>query len=128
MESDITQAGKAIAPAPKKRIHTFIATSPIHMKYKLKMSPDEVIKRAVEAIKCAKEFVDDIEFSCEDAGRSDMGFMKEIIDATVSAGAKTINIPDTVGILMPSEVGSRISELKSFIGDRAIISVHNHKI
>ncbi len=78
LESDITQAGKAIAPAPKKRIHTFIATSPIHMKYKLKMSPDEVIKRAVEAIKCAKEFVDDIEFSCEDAGRSDMGFMKEI--------------------------------------------------
>ncbi len=126
LESDITQAGKAIAPAPKRRIHTFIATSPIHMEHKLKMKPDEVIKRAVEAVELAREFVDDVEFSCEDAGRSDMEFMKEIIDATISAGAKTINIPDTVGILMPFEVGARIAELKDFIGNRAIISVHNH--
>ena len=126
LEKDIEAAGRAIAPAPKKRVHTFIATSPIHMEYKLRMKPDEVIKRAVEAVKYAKEFADDVEFSCEDAGRSDMGFLKEIISATIDAGAGTINIPDTVGILMPFEVGQRIKELHEFIGNRAIISVHNH--
>ncbi len=126
LESDIKAAGEAISKAAKQRIHTFIATSPIHMEYKLKMTPDEVIRRAVDAVKYARTFVDDVEFSLEDAGRSDMGFMKEIIDATIKAGAGTINIPDTVGILMPHEVGERIAELKKFIGERAIISVHNH--
>ena len=126
LEKDIEAAGRAIEPAPKKRIHTFIATSPIHMEYKLRMKPEEVIKRAVEAVTYAKTFVEDVEFSCEDAGRSDIGFLKEIISATIEAGAGTINIPDTVGILMPSEVGARIKELYEFIGDRAIISVHNH--
>ncbi len=126
LESDIKAAGEAIAPAPKRRIHTFIATSPIHMEHKLKMTPDEVIRRAVEAVTYARTFVDDVEFSLEDAGRSDMGFMKEIISATIDAGAGTINIPDTVGILMPSEVGERIAELVAHVNDRAIISVHNH--
>ena len=126
LDKDIKAAGDAIAQAPKKRIHTFIATSPIHMEYKLRMKPDEVIKRAIEAVKYAKEFADDVEFSCEDAGRSDIAFLKEIISATIEAGAKTINIPDTVGILMPFEVGKRIKELYEFIGDKAIISVHNH--
>ncbi|WP_456433127.1 2-isopropylmalate synthase [Nitratifractor sp.] len=126
LEKDIKAAGEAIAPAPKKRIHTFIATSPIHMEYKLRMKPDEVIRRAVEAVEYARTFVEDVEFSLEDAGRSEMGFMKEIIDATIEAGAGTINIPDTVGILLPDEVKARIAELKAFIGDRAIISVHNH--
>jgi len=126
LEKDIEAAGRAIEPAPKRRIHTFIATSPIHMEYKLRMKPEEVIKRAVEAVEYAKTFVEDVEFSCEDAGRSDIGFLKEIISATIEAGAGTINIPDTVGILMPSEVGERIKELYEFIGDRAIISVHNH--
>jgi 2-isopropylmalate synthase len=126
LESDIKAAGEAIAKAPKRRIHTFIATSPIHMEYKLKMTPDEVIRRAVDAVAYARTFVEDIEFSLEDAGRSDMGFMKEIIDATIEAGAGTINIPDTVGILMPNEVGSRIAELSEHIDGRAIISVHNH--
>ena len=96
VERDIQAAAKAIAPAKLKRIHTFIATSPIHMEFKLRMSPDEVIKRAVDAVKYAKSFVDDVEFSCEDAGRSDMSFLKEIISAVIEAGAKTINIPDTV--------------------------------
>ncbi len=126
LENDIKAAGEAIAPAPRRRIHTFIATSPIHMEYKLKMTPDEVIRRAVEAVEYARTYVEDVEFSLEDAGRSDMGFMKEIIDATIRAGAGTINIPDTVGILMPHEVGERIAELNAFIGGRAIISVHNH--
>jgi len=126
LESDIKAAGEAIAPAPRKRIHTFIATSPIHMEYKLKMTPDEVIRRAVEAVSYARTFVDDVEFSLEDAGRSDMGFMKEIITATIEAGAGTINIPDTVGILMPHEVGERIAELVAHVDSRAILSVHNH--
>ncbi|NPA27526.1 MAG: 2-isopropylmalate synthase [Epsilonproteobacteria bacterium] len=126
IESDITQAAKAIEPAAKKRIHTFIATSSIHMEYKLKMKPDEVIKRAVEAVEIARGFVDDVEFSCEDAGRSDIGFLKEISEAVIEAGAKTLNFPDTVGIKMPDEIKKMIKELKETIKDRAIISVHNH--
>ena len=126
LEKDIEAAGKAVSAAPRKRIHTFIATSPIHMEYKLKMKPEEVIGRAVEAVKYARTFVDDVEFSCEDAGRSDIGFLKEILDATIEAGAGTVNIPDTVGILLPHEISERIGELYAHIGDRAIISVHNH--
>jgi len=126
VEKDIKAAGEAIKNAKLKRIHTFIATSPIHMQYKLRMEPDEVIKRAVEAVEMAKEYADDIEFSCEDAGRSEMSFLKEIIDEAIKAGAKTINIPDTVGYRLPHEMGEMIKELKEFIGDRAIISVHCH--
>ena len=126
VERDIKAAGEALAPAKNKRIHTFIATSPIHMEYKLKMSPDEVIRRAVESIKYAKTFCDDVEFSCEDACRSEMSFLKEICDAAINAGAKTLNIPDTVGYLYPEEITARISEIVKFVGDRAIISVHNH--
>jgi len=126
LEKDIKAAGEAIAPAPRRRIHTFIATSPIHMEYKLRMKPEEVIRRAVEAVEYARTFVEDVEFSLEDAGRSEMGFMKEIIDATIEAGAGTINIPDTVGILLPQEISERIAELYRHIGERAIISVHNH--
>ncbi len=126
VEKDIKAAGEAVADAKHRRIHTFIATSPIHMEYKLRMKPDEVIRRAVEAVKYAKEFVEDVEFSCEDAGRSEMGFLKEIIDEVIKAGAKTINIPDTVGYRFPHEMGEMIKELKDFIGDRAVISVHCH--
>jgi hypothetical protein len=126
VERDIKAAGEALAPAKNKRIHTFIATSPIHMQYKLKMSPDEVIRRAVEAVQYAKTFCDDVEFSCEDACRSEMSFLKEICDAAINAGAKTINIPDTVGYLYPEEITARISEIVKFIGDRAVVSVHNH--
>lgn len=126
VERDIKAAGEALAPAKNKRIHTFIATSPIHMQYKLKMSPDEVIRRAVEAVQYSKTFCDDVEFSCEDACRSEMSFLKEICDAAINAGAKTINIPDTVGYLYPEEITARISEIVKFIGDRAIVSVHNH--
>jgi len=126
LEHDITQAAKAIEPAPKRRIHTFIATSPIHMQYKLKMTPEQVIKKAVEAVELAKSFVDDVEFSCEDAGRSDIGFLKEISDAVIEVGAGTINLPDTVGIRMPSEIEDMIKQMHTHIGNRAIISVHNH--
>jgi len=123
---DIEAAAYAIEPAKNKRIHTFIATSPIHMQYKLKMTPEEVIQKAVEAVEYARTFVDDVEFSCEDAGRSDIGFLKEILDAVTKAGAGTLNIPDTVGYTMPNEMGDMIKELHDFIKDRAILSVHCH--
>jgi 2-isopropylmalate synthase len=126
IDSDVKAAGEAIAKAKMKRIHTFIATSKIHMEHKLKMTPDEVIKRAVRAVEYARTFVDDVEFSCEDAGRSDMGFMKEISDAVIEAGATTINLPDTVGFRLPAEIGAMVKEMSQYTKDRAIISVHNH--
>ncbi len=126
IDGDIKVAGDAIAQAPLKRIHTFIATSPIHMQYKLKMTPDEVIKRAVASVEYAMSFVEDVEFSCEDAGRSDIGFLKEISDAVIQAGATTINLPDTVGFRLPYEIGEMIKIMSTYIKDRAIISVHNH--
>jgi len=126
IDRDIKAAGEAIAKANKQRIHTFIATSPIHMEYKLKMTPDEVIKRAVDAVSYARTFVSDVEFSCEDAGRSDIGFLKEISDAVIEAGATTINLPDTVGFRMPHEIAHMVKELSTYTKDRAIISVHNH--
>ncbi len=126
LDSDIKAAGDSIAQAKLKRIHTFIATSPIHMKYKLKMTPDEVIKKAIKAVEYAKTFTDDVEFSCEDAGRSEMSFLKEILDAVIKAGATTLNIPDTVGYRLPTEMGEMIKELKDFVKNRAIISVHCH--
>ena len=126
VENDIKAAGNAIKSANFQRIHTFIATSPIHMEFKLKMKPDEVVKRAVEAVKYAKTFCEDVEFSCEDAGRSDISFLKEICDAAVSAGATTINLPDTVGYRLPNELQNMIRQMVEFLGERAIISVHNH--
>ncbi len=126
IDSDIKSAGEAIAKAKMKRIHTFIATSSIHMEHKLKMTPDEVIKRAVQSVRYAREFVEDVEFSCEDAGRSDIGFLKEISDAVIEAGATTINLPDTVGFRLPSEIGEMVRVMSEYTKDRAIISVHNH--
>ena len=126
VDNDIKSAGEAIAKANLKRIHTFIATSPIHMEYKLKMTPDEVIKRAIRAVEYAKTFVDDVEFSLEDAGRSEISFMKEITDAVINAGAKTINLPDTVGYRLPNEISSMVEQMYKFINNRAIISLHNH--
>lgn len=126
LESDIKSAGDAIAPAKNKRIHTFIATSPIHMEYKLKMKPDEVIKRAVNAVSYAKSLVDSVEFSCEDACRSDMSFLKEIISAVIESGAEIVNIPDTVGYRLPNEIAEMIKELHSFINERATLSIHCH--
>ena len=127
-EKDIEAAGKAIASAKKKRIHTFIATSPIHMKYKLKKNSAEVLKLAVEAVKYAKTFTDDVEFSPEDACRSEMSFLIEILTAVIEAGATTLNIPDTVGYILPYEYGRIIAQLKSDVPgiDKCIISTHCH--
>jgi len=126
IDNDIKQSGLAVEKADSGRIHTFIATSPIHMKYKLKMSEEEVIKRAIHAVEYAKTFVDDVEFSLEDAGRSEISFMKEVMDAVIGAGATTINLPDTVGYRLPTELGAMVKELSEFAANRAIISVHNH--
>jgi len=127
-EKDIEAAGKAVAPAKKNRIHTFIATSPIHMKYKLKKDSDEVLKMAVEAVRYAKTFTDDVEFSPEDACRSEMSFLIEILTAVIEAGATTLNIPDTVGYILPYEYGRIIAQLKSDVPgiDKCIISTHCH--
>jgi 2-isopropylmalate synthase len=127
-EKDITAAGKALEPAAKKRIHTFIATSPIHMEHKLRKKPHEVVKMAVEAVKLAKTFTDNVEFSPEDACRSEMEFLYEILSAVIEAGATTLNIPDTVGYILPYEYGQIIAKLKANVKDidKAVISTHCH--
>jgi len=129
IDGDIKAAGEAVAFSNTNRIHTFIATSPIHMQYKLKMSSNEVIKRAVHAVEYAKTFVDDVEFSLEDAGRSELPFMKEITQAVIEAGAKTINLPDTVGYRLPAEIKYMVEQMVGFIDSiksNAIVSLHNH--
>ncbi len=127
-KKDIEAAANALMPAKKKRIHTFIATSPIHMKHKLKKTPDKILKMAVAAVKFAKSFTDDVEFSPEDACRSEMSFLVEILTAVVEAGATTLNIPDTVGYILPYEYGRMIAQLKSDVPgiDNCIISTHCH--
>ena len=128
VENDVRKAGEAVSPAPKKRIHTFIATSPIHMEYKLKMKPQQVIDAAVKAVKIAKEYTDDVEFSAEDAVRSDLDFLAKIFTAVIEAGATTINIPDTVGYSIPSVWYERISNIIKSVpnSDKVICSTHCH--
>jgi len=127
-EKDITSAGNAVAPAKRKRIHTFIATSPIHMKHKLNKTPAEVLKMAVDAVTFAKSFTPDVEFSPEDACRSEMPFLIEILTAVIEAGATTLNIPDTVGYVLPYEYGRIIAELVSSVPgiNKVIVSTHCH--
>jgi len=128
LEKDISRAGEALKPAAASRIHTFIATSPIHMQMKLRMQPDEVLRQAVEAVKFARQFTDDVEFSPEDAGRSETDFLCRIIEAVIDAGASTINIPDTVGYNLPNQFGDLIRTLRERVpnSDRAVFSVHCH--
>ncbi len=125
---DIEKAAAALGSAVAPRIHTFIATSPIHMQYKLRLQPEQVIEHAVQAVKLARQKVEDVEFSCEDAGRSEIDFLCRIIEAAISAGARTINIPDTVGYAIPAQFGALIEQLLTRIpnADQAIFSVHCH--
>ncbi len=127
-ERDVRAAGEAIKPARSGRIHTFIATSPIHMEKKLRMSPDEVVERAVAAVKLAREYTDDVEFSAEDAVRSEMDFLVRVFDAVIRAGAKTINVPDTVGYSLPVLWGERFKQLLERVpgSDKVIWSTHCH--
>ncbi|MDH4128443.1 MAG: 2-isopropylmalate synthase [Spirochaetota bacterium] len=128
LENDIVTCYNAVKHAQKSRIHLFIATSPIHMEFKLKKSVNEVLKMAVDSIKLACSLCDEVEFSAEDATRSDINFLSEIVFAAIEAGAKVINIPDTVGYTTPNEFYIRISELFKRVKNinRAVISVHCH--
>ena len=127
-DSDIKRAGEALKDAVSSRIHTFIATSPLHMREKLQMEPEDVIKQAVKAVKLAKTFTNDVEFSPEDAGRSELDFLCRIIEATIDAGATTINIPDTVGYNLPEQYGNTIKQLIARIpnSSKAVFSTHCH--
>ncbi len=125
---DIQAAADAVSPAAKPRIHTFIATSDIHLEYKLRKTRAEVLAIAEEMVGFAKSFVDDVEFSPEDAGRSDPEFLYQVLERAIAAGATTINIPDTVGYTTPSEFGAIIRGITEHVPniDQAIISVHGH--
>ncbi len=127
-ENDVRRAGEAIKPAAKGRIHTFIATSKIHMENKLRMTEDQVVERAVQAVKWALEYTDDVEFSAEDAVRSEMDFLVRVFDAVIKAGAKTINVPDTVGYSIPAPWGERMRELIARVpnSDKVVWSTHCH--
>ena len=128
LDKDIDRAGEAIKNANSPRIHTFIATSDIHMQMKLRMTPDEVVSQAVRSVKRATKFTNNIEFSPEDAGRSDIDFLCRIIEAAIDAGATTINIPDTVGYNIPHQFGETMRELIERVpnSDKAIFSAHCH--
>ncbi|MDA3832356.1 MAG: 2-isopropylmalate synthase [Spirochaetales bacterium] len=127
-KKDIERAWGAISNAAKPRIHTFIATSDIHMDYKLKMTRDEVVKRAVEAVKYAKSFTDNIEFSAEDASRSDRDFLCRVFEAVIGAGATTVNIPDTVGYAIPQEFAELVKYVMAHTPNihQAVVSIHCH--
>lgn len=128
MGPDILRAGEALKNANAGRIHTFIATSPIHMKYKLQMEPEQVLAQAVDAVKRARQFTDDVEFSLEDGSRTELEFASRVIEAVINAGAKTINIPDTVGYGEPTEYGLMFKRLIENVpnSDKAIFSTHCH--
>ncbi|HZC02490.1 MAG TPA: 2-isopropylmalate synthase [Gammaproteobacteria bacterium] len=128
IDRDIDAAAEALEPALSKRIHTFIATSPIHMKKKLNMTPEQVLEQAVKAVSRACRYTDDVEFSPEDAGRSEIDFLCRVLEAVIEAGATTVNIPDTVGYSLPTQFGHLIKELIERVpnSDKAIFSVHCH--
>ncbi len=128
VDADIDRAAEALVNANSGRIHTFIATSPIHMQHKLRMQPEQVIEQAVHAIKRARNLCADVEFSCEDGGRSEIDFLCRIIERAIDAGARTINIPDTVGYAIPHQFADTIRQVIERVpnADKAIFSVHCH--
>jgi 2-isopropylmalate synthase len=127
-QGDIKACAEAVAPAARRRIHTFIATSDIHLEHKLRKSRAEVLAITREMVAYARSLVEDVEFSCEDAGRSDPEYLYQVIEAAIDAGATTINIPDTVGYATPAEFGGLIAGINQSVPniDKAIISVHGH--
>ncbi len=128
LKKDIDAAHEALKPAKRKRIHVFLATSKIHMQHKLKKGQDEILQMAVDAVRYARQRVDDVEFSPEDASRSEKLFLYRILEAVIKSGATTVNIPDTVGYSMPAEYGGLIAEIKNNVPNigKAVISVHCH--
>jgi 2-isopropylmalate synthase len=123
---DVERAAESPEKARRPRIHTFIATSDIHLKYKLKKSRQQVLDDAVAAVELARSYVDDVEFSAEDGARTDPEYLEKISRAVVAAGARTVNIPDTVGYSTPEEYGELIGSIVQALGDTAIVSVHCH--
>ena len=125
---DIERCAEAVRPARRGRIHTFIATSPLHMKYKLQMEPDAVHEQVIESVSYARRFTDDVEWSCEDGSRSEHDFLCRCVESAIDAGATTINVPDTVGYAMPNEFTALIEMLFERVPniDKAVLSVHCH--
>jgi 2-isopropylmalate synthase len=123
---DVERAAAALQHARRPRIHTFIATSDIHLKYKLKKSRQQVLDEAVSAVELARSYVDDVEFSAEDATRTDLDYLEEVCKAVVAAGARCVNLPDTTGYSIPGEYGALIGRMVRALGDSAIVSVHCH--
>ncbi len=123
---DVERAAASLKHAKRPRIHTFIATSEIHLKYKLKKSQQQVLEDAVNAVRLARQYCDDVEFSAEDATRTDMAYLEQISKAVVEAGARTVNLPDTTGYSVPNEYGRMIRRICDVLGDTAIVSVHCH--
>jgi 2-isopropylmalate synthase len=123
---DVERAAESLRKARRPRIHTFLATSDIHLKYKLKMSRQQVLDNAVAAVELARSYVDDVEFSAEDGARTDPDYLEQVSRAVVAAGARTVNIPDTVGYSTPDEYGEIIGRVVNALGDTAIVSVHCH--
>ena len=123
---DVERAAQSLKHARRPRIHTFIATSDIHLKYKLKKSRQQVLEEAVAAVELARRYVDDVEFSAEDGARTDPDYLEEISKAVVAAGARTVNIPDTVGYSVPYEYAGLMGRIVKALGDCAIVSVHCH--
>jgi 2-isopropylmalate synthase len=123
---DVERAAAALDKAKRPRIHTFIATSDIHLEFKLRKSRAEVLESAVRAVELARQYVDDVEFSAEDATRTDLPYLEQICKAVVVAGARTVNLPDTVGYSVPEDYADRIRHIAQVLGDSAIVSVHCH--
>ncbi len=127
-ERDILRAAEALAPAASRRIHTFIATSPLHMEKKLRMVPEQVLEHARAAVRLARQHTDDVEFSAEDASRSEIDFLCRVLEMAIAEGATTVNIPDTVGYAVPAQYGELLRTLRERIpnSDKAVWSVHCH--
>jgi 2-isopropylmalate synthase len=123
---DVERAAESLKKARRPRIHTFLATSDIHLKHKLKMSRQQVLDNAAAAVELARSYVDDVEFSAEDGARTDPDYLEEVAHAVVAAGARTVNIPDTVGYSTPDEYAEIIGRIVNALGDTAIVSVHCH--
>ena len=123
---DVTRAAESLKAAKRPRIHLFIATSDIHLKFKLKKTRQQVLDEAVAAVQLARNYTDDVEFSAEDATRTEPEYLEEVSLAVVAAGARTVNLPDTVGYSVPFEYGVLINRIHRALGDSAIVSVHCH--
>ena len=126
--ADIDRAWEALKDNPKPRIHVFLATSAIHREFKLRMAKEEIVRRAVEGVKRAKSYLNDVEFSPEDAARTELDFLTEVVEKAIEAGATTVNIPDTVGYAMPGQYAQVIAHLRKHVRgiEKAVISVHCH--